>query len=87
MHKITGTPSAPARPTRRRFWVELVAGAASAALALLTLITREWVELIFGVDPDGGDGSLEWLLVVALGVAALVLGLLARSEWRRAVLA
>lgn len=70
---------------RRRFWAEAVIGGLSAFLAVLTLITREWIELLFGVDPDGGDGSFEWLLVVGLAGLALGLGLLARAEWRHAV--
>jgi|tagenome__1003787_1003787.scaffolds.fasta_scaffold20739943_2 hypothetical protein len=75
------------RAPRRRFWVEVVVGGLSAALALLTLVTREWIELLVGVDPDGGDGSVEWLLVLGLAVVALVLGVLARGEWRRTVAA
>lgn len=75
----TTRPSAP----RRCFWVEVALAALSGLLALLTLVTREWIELLFGVDPDGGDGSLEWLLVVALAVVALVLAAVARVEWRR----
>jgi hypothetical protein len=85
MSTSTRTTRRPA--PRRRFWVEAVVAAVSGLLALLTLVTREWVELLFGVDPDGGDGSLEWLVVVALAVVALVLGALARVELRRPVAA
>lgn len=83
MDEVTRTQGS--RSPRGRFWVEVLAGGVSGLLALLTLVTREWVEVALGVDPDRGDGSLEWLLVVALAAVALVLGLLARGEWRRAV--
>lgn len=34
----------------------------------------DWIERWFGLNPDGGDGSVEWLLVgglVAVGLALL----------------
>jgi len=43
--------------------------------------------IIFGVDPDQGNGSAEWLVVVILLIVTLVLVLGARLEWRRAWLA
>ena len=40
--------------------------------------------ILFGVDPDGGDGSLEWALVVGTGLVAVTCLGWARVEWRRA---
>jgi hypothetical protein len=71
-----------ARAVRSRFWVEVGLGTLFAFLLALTLVTREWIEEIFGVDPDGGSGALEWLIVVGLGIAAAIAFGLARYEWR-----
>jgi hypothetical protein len=72
------------RGPRRRYWLEAGLAALCAALAVLTLITAEWIELIFRVDPDGGSGALEWAIAVGLGLAAAVLAAVARVERRRA---
>jgi hypothetical protein len=43
----------------------------SQCALLLTLLWRDWIELVFRVDPDAGSGALEWAFAaVALGVAA-----------------
>jgi hypothetical protein len=68
---------------RGRFWLTATLGSLSGLLAIATLVHRDWIEEVFGVDPDGGNGSLEWVLVVALLVAAILLGGAARREWRR----
>jgi hypothetical protein len=68
---------------RTRFWIEAGLGLASALLLVLTLVTREWIELIFRVDPDGGSGALEGLIVGVLVLLTLVFGALARRERRR----
>jgi hypothetical protein len=66
------------------FWTEVGLSGAAAALALLTLITREWIEVLTGWDPDHGSGSLEWAIAVGLAVVALIFAVLARVEFRRA---
>ena len=71
-------------PIRRRFWAALGGAGASSALAISTLISRQWIEFGFGVDPDGGSGGLEWAIVVVTVVAAVVCFWSARVEWRRA---
>ena len=72
------------RTVRIRFWIEAGLALLTAGLFVLTLISREWIELLFRVDPDGGDGSLEWVIVAVLLVATAVFSWLARVEWRRA---
>jgi hypothetical protein len=50
---------------------------------VVTLVWRDWMEMLTGVDPDGHSGSVEWLVVAALTSATVGLSLLARREWRR----
>lgn len=69
---------------RRRFYVESGMSAASLILLILTLVNNEWIEAVFGVDPDEGSGSLEWLITAVLIVVTLAGAIFARLEWRRA---
>lgn len=73
------------RNVRPRFWVEAALAPLTGVMTVVTLISREWIEFLFGVDPDGGSGLLEWAIVIALAVATLLLSVLARIEWRQAV--
>ena len=66
-----------------RAQVETALAGLTAALTLLTLVTREWIEALTGWDPDHGNGSLEWAIVAALLVACVALSLRARSDWRK----
>lgn len=63
------------------FWWELGGAALSAGL-LLALINKEWIETVFGIDPDAGSGVLEWAIVAALSAVALGLLASSRVEWR-----
>ena len=76
--------SVPDRLVRARFWVESVCGLLGAVLFVVTLVAREWIELIFGVDPDRGSGALEFAIALGLLGVSIVSGLLAAREWRRA---
>jgi hypothetical protein len=69
---------------RKRFYVESLLGGIAGVLGVVTVFSREWIEVLTSFEPDGGDGSAEWLLVVGLLAAAAVLGRLAQGEWRRA---
>jgi hypothetical protein len=66
------------------FWVEAVLCGLGTSLGLLTIVWHDWIEGVFGVDPDHGNGSAEWIAVVALLAIGAFAGTLARREWRRA---
>lgn len=68
---------------RRRFWFESVGALTALALSVLTLINHEWLEL-FGIEPDGGNGAAEWLLIAVALATTFVLGMVARREFRYA---
>jgi hypothetical protein len=73
------------RTARIRLWIEVALAVLAAGLAILTLITREWIELLFGIDPDAGSGALEWAIVIALFIASVALALIARWDRKRHV--
>jgi hypothetical protein len=66
-----------------RFWIETALGAATGVLLFVTLFSKTWIEQVFGVDPDKGNGTLEWGTVVALFAVTVAIGFLARREWQR----
>jgi hypothetical protein len=67
---------------KRRFNIEAGLTVITAALTILTLISKEWIELLTGWDPDNGNGAVEWGIVVVLAAVAVGLALRARSDWR-----
>ena len=72
---------------RRRFYPEIIVAALAALLFLVTLLNRAWIETLFHVDPDAGNGTVEWLIVGGLLLLSLALGALATYEWRRSATA
>lgn len=69
---------------RRRFYPEAIVSALAAVMFVVTLVDRSWIEGVFHIDPDAGNGNVEWMIVGGLLLLALALGALATIEWRRA---
>jgi hypothetical protein len=69
---------------RRRFWLETAMAIVTSILFVITLVQRDWIEIVFGADPDNRNGTFEWLIVGALLVVTITLFTLASYEWRRA---
>lgn len=55
-----------------RMIVEFILAGVFAILAIVTVVNPQWIEAVLRVDPDAGSGALEWLIVAAFGVLALV---------------
>jgi hypothetical protein len=53
----------------------------------LTLVLPDWIEVVFGADPDQYSGSLESVITAVLGLTTVIAGALARREWERRALA
>jgi len=68
--------------TRARAWLATDFAVEGLGLCELTLVWSEWVELLFGVDPDAGSGALELLLAGAFLVVSVLLAGQARRDWR-----
>jgi tetrahydromethanopterin S-methyltransferase subunit E len=75
------------RRLRVRFYPETILGIITGIMFVVTLLNRTWIETVFNIDPDQGQGWVEWMIVGVLLVVTLVLGTLARHEWRRAAAA
>ena len=71
-------------PILVRFWIALGIAVASTILLLGTALWKDWIELVFRVDPDSYSGALEWLIVAASFAVAAASFALARYEWRKA---
>jgi hypothetical protein len=71
------------RQARFRMWLEITLASITGVLFLLTLVSRDWIEVVFGFEPDGGNGTLEWLIVGGLLVVTITLFVLARLEWQK----
>jgi hypothetical protein len=66
------------------FWAQSVMAGITGFLTILTLVWRDWIEGVFGFDPDHHNGSFEWKLVAIGAVLTAVFAALALHTWRRA---
>jgi hypothetical protein len=62
--------------------IEIVLAAILGMATILTAVWPDWIELLFGFDPDGGNGTIEWWIVVVLGVTTIAVAALARRDLR-----
>jgi hypothetical protein len=68
---------------RPLFWIEALLALGNAVLLLMTLLWKDWIEIVFKVDPDAGSGAVEWLIVGVTLLLTIAFLTLARTEWRR----
>jgi hypothetical protein len=75
------------RMRKRLIVVETAAAGLAGFLAILSIFWRDWLEILFGWDPDHHNGTAELALIAGLAVISLLLGCTARWQavrWRRA---
>jgi hypothetical protein len=68
---------------RPRFWLEAALAGVCASLYVATVVVPDWIEVVFGVDPDRGSGALEVLVSVVALTVSVSFALLAHVERRR----
>jgi hypothetical protein len=68
----------------RPFWIKIGLAAMTGVLALVTPLCLDWIEVVFGWNPDQHSGSVEWSMVASLFLLTVGLFELAALEWRRA---
>ena len=68
---------------RWRFWFEAITANVTSILFVITLVQRDWIEVVFSIDPDSRNGTFEWLIVGVLLVVTITLFTMASYEWRR----
>ena len=66
-----------------RFALEVFGAASAFVLAIVTLFWRDWIEVMFRIDPDAGSGALEWVVVSACAAISIGLAFVARRQWCR----
>ena len=57
---------------RKRLQLEVGLAILSVLLFVATPLWPEWIEIVFGVDPDYGNGSIEWLIMELTAISAVV---------------
>jgi len=68
---------------KTRLALETVLAVVFAAIFVVTMVWPDWIELVFGADPDRGSGEAELAIVAGSGVLAVAFIVSARMEWRR----
>ena len=64
-----------------RWRLELALAGFFAILTVQTAAAPNWIEVVFRVDPDVGNGSLEWALVAGFGVLAAIAAIMGQRHY------
>lgn len=62
--------------------IEIVLSALLGTATIVTALWPTWIEGLFGLDPDGGNGTAEWWVVGVLAVITVAAAALARRDLR-----
>lgn len=62
---------------RTRLTLTTVLTIVFTVLTIVTAIWPTWIESLFEASPDGGSGTLEMLIALPFGLAAVISGFLA----------
>lgn len=63
--------------------IEAALAVLTAALGIVTIFWRDWIEILTGWDPDHHSGSAEIGIILAFFVLSVTCALLARRTYRR----
>jgi hypothetical protein len=76
------------RMQKRLVGFETAVAGLAGLLAIVTIFWRDWLEMMFGWDPDHHNGTAELMIIGALAAVSVLLGSAARWQtvrWKRAV--
>src|SRR5262245_54747543 len=59
---------------RRQVIALFAIGALTLGVVILTALEPAWIEALAGIDPDGGSGKVEWVVVLVLAAVGLLAG-------------
>jgi xanthine/uracil permease len=65
-------------------YLEVTLAAVFAALTIGTILWPAWIESLTGLEPDGGSGALERLLVALFAIITVVALTRSQRYFRRA---
>ncbi|HYK31947.1 MAG TPA: hypothetical protein VEV63_08295 [Streptosporangiaceae bacterium] len=72
---------------KRLIAAETALAGLAGLLAVVSIFWRDWMEILFHVDPDHHSGTTELLFIAGLALLSVLLGCAARWQvvrWRRA---
>jgi hypothetical protein len=70
---------------KARAWLATGMSLISAVLVVVTLVVPDWIEEVFGLDPDAGNGSAEILITLGLVALTVVSGFGTIVAWRTVI--